>query len=547
MINAISQAIAADISWLWISARTLGICAWLASSTAVIAGLVSSTRLTPSAEGRRVVATAHRGAAVLTLVFVVAHIAVLLPDPYAKLTWSDVVLPGLAANHTFATALGTMAFLALVSVVLTSAFRSALPVAVWRRVHVAAYVVWPLASLHFILMGTDVMASWSLFMIGVVGAVLVLLLLRRGFVRASSATTPGTGTAVSKPTIATNSGPGAELLVTDVIDEIADSKTFVFAFPGDRANQFTYQPGQHLTLQIPSDWHAPVARCYSLSSAPGVDPDLRITVKRTPGGYASNWLCDNVVPGMRIRSLAPAGSFTPSSTMDELLLFAGGSGVTPMISMIKAAATNRGLRVTLVYANRDQNSIIFESQLSRLEQRGEGRLVIHHWLQSESGIPTSNMVSAMLNEHRDAEVFVCGPAPFMNLVVTTAQAFGWPELKVHSEVFTSLSGDPFAGGRRPRSTRTAGGTAVLTRTTLAEVHVAGSDHVIDWPSDANLVDAMLDAGIEPPYSCREGICGTCECTLVEGCVSSGSRSHQAGTRVLGCQVRPTSEAVTLRF
>ena len=548
MNQAISQVLAADVPWLWLSARTFGICAWVASSAVVLIGLAMSTRLFGSRVSMRSMTTIHRAAATFTLVFVLGHIVSLVPDPYAKLTLLDAFVPGFAPNNTFATSLGTIAFLSLIIVSLAGVFRSQFSAKAWKTVHALAYIVWPLVSVHFIMMGTDAMATWSLAMIGVVSGLLVLLLLRRGFVTPKRAVRSNARKAARSG--AEFSGRSAELTLTQVIEETADAKTFVFSVPDAHAAAFRYLPGQFLTLRVPSDLTGSVARCYSLSSSPDIDSDWRVTVKRTPTGYASNWLCDNLQPGMKLEALRPGGTFTPSEGMTELLLFAGGSGITPMMSIIKSALAAQRAQVTLVYANRDEQSIIFRDDLQDLARKHPGQLVVHHWLQSVSGIPTANNVSEALAAHRDAEVFICGPAPFMELVKTTARNFGWPGAKVHVEEFRSLEGDPFAR----RSTQAgadkrdrAGDGAVLVRSAIAQVELDGESHEVDWPQDSTLVDAMLDAGLDAPYSCLEGVCATCECKLVKGAVESDSASHSSGERVLGCQVRPTSDAVSVRF
>src|SRR6266545_1051995 len=125
------------------------------------------------------------------------------------------------------------------------------------------------------------------------------------------------------------------LSVSEVITETADARSLVFDLPPDQLEHFTYRPGQFLTLRIPSDRCGSVARCYSLCSSPHVDDRLRVTVKRTLDGYASNWICDNIKPGDTIEALAPAGIFTPKSLHGNLLLLAAGSGITPVLSIIK--------------------------------------------------------------------------------------------------------------------------------------------------------------------------------------------------------------------
>ncbi|HEU5109433.1 MAG TPA: FAD-binding oxidoreductase, partial [Micromonosporaceae bacterium] len=138
------------------------------------------------------------------------------------------------------------------------------------------------------------------------------------------------------------------LTVAEVITETAQACSLVF-----EPAPFDYLPGQFLTLRIPSDRCGSVARCYSLCSAPQAGEAPRVTVKRTPGGYASNWICDNVRPGSTIEVLAPAGIFRPHSFDGDLLFFAAGSGITPVRSLVRSALAVGTGTLTLVYANRD--------------------------------------------------------------------------------------------------------------------------------------------------------------------------------------------------
>src|SRR5439155_10086266 len=133
------------------------------------------------------------------------------------------------------------------------------------------------------------------------------------------------------------------------------------------------------TLRVPSDKTGSVARCYSLASSPHIDDAPKVTVKRTVGGYASNWLCDNVSAGDRIDVLPPAGTFTPADLDTDFLLWAGGSGITPVMSILKSALCAGTGRVVLVYANRDERSVIFADELRSLTARHGGRLTVVHW------------------------------------------------------------------------------------------------------------------------------------------------------------------------
>ena len=154
-----------------------------------------------------------------------------------------------------------------------------------------------------------------------------------------------------------------ELTVVDVVEETADAHSISFAVPEGAEEHFDYKPGQFLTLAVPSDQTGVAARCYSLSSSPHDGGPLTVTVKRTADGYASNWVCDHLREGDTIRVLPPSGIFTPASLDADLLLFAGGSGVTPIMSITRTALAQGSGRVVVFYANRDERSVIFAREL----------------------------------------------------------------------------------------------------------------------------------------------------------------------------------------
>ena len=162
-----------------------------------------------------------------------------------------------------------------------------------------------------------------------------------------------------------------ELQIAEVVAETDDARSLVFAVPdapGDPdipPERLRYAPGQFLTLRVPSDRTGSVARCYSLCSSPFTDDALTVTVKRTADGYASNWLCDHAHAGMRIHVLAPSGTFVPKTLDDDFLLLAAGSGITPIMSICKSALAEGSGQVTLIYANRDERSVIFCRRAAR--------------------------------------------------------------------------------------------------------------------------------------------------------------------------------------
>ncbi|MFC4376454.1 2Fe-2S iron-sulfur cluster-binding protein [Nocardia halotolerans] len=331
------------------------------------------------------------------------------------------------------------------------------------------------------------------------------------------------------------------LRVAAVIEETATARSLVFEVPEHAADRFAYRPGQFLTLRIPGE--PPVARCYSLASSPCTGEPPKVTVKRTEGGYASNWLCDNISVGDSIDVLPPAGTFTPASLDEDLLLWAGGSGITPVLSILVSALVRGRGKVVLFYANRDRDSVIFDRILDELAQRYPERLTVTHWLQSREGVPTVDQLTEFAAPYADHHSYLCGPGPFM-AAVTEALA-DRPRERVTTEVFVSLSGDPFADPD-PIVDDADADTAEV------DVELDGTVHALRWPRERTLVDVMLAGGLDVPYSCRAGECGSCACTVVDGEVTRGESGlldddDIAAGYALACQARPKSDTVRIRF
>ncbi|GAA2065462.1 ferredoxin--NADP reductase [Williamsia deligens] len=349
-------------------------------------------------------------------------------------------------------------------------------------------------------------------------------------------------------TLTPHSTRSAVLTVAEVIEETADARSIVFDVPEEIASRFgEYRPGQFLTVRIPSDRTGSVARCYSLSSSPFSDPRPKVTVKRTAEGYGSNWLCDKVTAGSEIEVLPPSGVFTPHDLDSPLLLLAAGSGITPIMSILKAALEKGTAPIVVVYANRGENDVIFAAELRTLAAAHARRLTVIHWLESVQGLPTADALSALVAPFSGHSAFMCGPAPFMDAVHTALSAAGFPHDHVHAEVFTSLSGDPFDDPdlEAPTDEETADAATV-------SVELDGTVHELSWPRSKTLVDIMLAAGLDVPYSCREGECGSCACTVVDGTVQMDNvgaldQEDIDDGYILGCQARPTSDALTIEF
>lgn len=342
-----------------------------------------------------------------------------------------------------------------------------------------------------------------------------------------------------------------ELQIAAVIEETADAHTLVFTTPDDKPvapERLRYSPGQFLTLRVPSDRTGSVARCYSLSSSPFTDDRLAVTVKRTVGGYASNWLCDNAHPGLRMHALAPSGLFVPKTLDGDLLLVAAGSGITPMMSICRSALARGRGSITLIYANRDEESVIFAGALRELAAEHPGRLTVVHWLETVQGLPSAGALAALAAPYAAREAFICGPGPFMATAERALLQAGTPAERIHIEVFRSIESDPFAKiviDDTPPADG-AGGPAT------ASVTLDGTTHQVRWPRSAMLLDVLLDAGLDAPYSCREGHCGACAVLVQTGAVQMEINdalddSDCAEGLILACQARPVSDLVEVSY
>ncbi|TDP42668.1 ferredoxin--NADP reductase [Nocardia ignorata] len=337
------------------------------------------------------------------------------------------------------------------------------------------------------------------------------------------------------------------LRVAAVIAETTDTRSVVFEVPDELRERFAYQPGQFLTLRIPSELTGSVARCYSLASSPFTDDLPKVTVKRTEGGYGSNWLCDNISAGDELEVLPPSGVFTPRDLDTDLLLFAAGSGITPVISILKSALAKGSGKIVLVYANRDAGSVIFADELRELVGKFPQRLSVIHWLEPLLGLPTADMLARLVSPYTAYEAFMCGPKPFMDLVHTALAALDVPRSRTHAEIFNSLAGDPFADHAPAEVSEEEAADAATV-----EVELDGQVHELSWPRKQTLVDIMLDKGLDVPYSCQEGECGSCACTVLEGKVEMENSEildpeDIENGYILGCQARPVTDHLKIQF
>ena len=331
--------------------------------------------------------------------------------------------------------------------------------------------------------------------------------------------------------------------VAEVIRETDEACSLVLDVPASLVAEFGYRPGQFVTVRVPSERCGSVARCYSLSSSPVLGERPAITVKRTEGGYASNWIFDRVRAGTVLDLLPPAGMFSPRSLDGDFLLFAAGSGITPVMSILKSALHAGRGRVVLVYANRDERSVIFGGLLRGLAADSGGRLVVVHWLDSLLGVPSAAALAALAQPYASSEVFICGPDPYLSLVREALGQLRVPAGRVHVERFLSLAENPFE--QAPLAPDDA------LAATLS-VTLDGATTELPWPAGARMLDVLIDAGLDAPYSCRQGICGACACQLTGGEVEMAHNEvlkdgDLAEGYILACQALAVTSGVSITY
>jgi ferredoxin-NADP reductase len=326
------------------------------------------------------------------------------------------------------------------------------------------------------------------------------------------------------------------LRVRRVIQETADARSLALEVPTGLAAAFGYEAGQFITVRAVLDGGVHL-RSYSMSSSPAVDSELRVTVKRVPGGPVSNWLHDAVNEGDVLEVSPPGGSFVLGHGDRDIVAFAAGSGITPVFSILTTALAVTGRRARLLYANRDRAAAIFGADLDALAARFPGRLAVEHHEDVARGFISRGEVARVADGTSDADYYICGPAGFLEMVQAGLRDLRVDESRVHTERFTPAS-EPQAAGAAD------GGTVIirLGGKTVRAAHRSGH----------TLLQSARSAGLRAPSSCEAGTCATCMARVVQG--HAVMRNNEALTAdeaaegwVLTCQAVPVTSVVEVVY
>ena len=348
------------------------------------------------------------------------------------------------------------------------------------------------------------------------------------------------------------------LKVAEIVPETAEANSIRFEVPPELREEFAFKAGQHLTLRATINGEE-VRRNYSLCTAPA-EGDWMVTVKRIGGGLFSNWIGDQLKPGATLEVMVPHGSFTTDFDVAKsrhLVGIAGGSGITPVMSLIKTLLREEPLsRFTLLYGNRDSSSIIFLEALAALKDKHLGRLEIYHFLDAEE--QDIELFNGMLNRERleeaisalvpDAAVvdgwFICGPGPMMDAAEAALLDRNIPKDRIHIERFTAdRPPEAVAKEIAQLQTQAEGVTVAVT--------LDGRTRRVPF-TQGNILDSARAAGLPAPFACKAGVCATCRAKVTKGKVEMAvhyglTDEEVADGYVLTCQSVPVGDGVAVDY
>ncbi len=347
------------------------------------------------------------------------------------------------------------------------------------------------------------------------------------------------------------------LTVSDKRNETADSVRLTLQVPQALQEEFDFLPGQHLPIQIEVDGR-PVRRTYSICSVPG-NGALQLGIRVQPGGLFSGYVAEKLQPGDVLQAMPPFGQFHANIDPDSsktYLAFAAGSGITPVISIVRATLEQEpNSRFLLFYGNRQQNTTMFIDDLYALKNRFPERLQLFFlFTREEQEFPlfsgridaekTSELFRLFCNELDPDEAFVCGPHPMTDTVRDTLIGLGMDADAIHVERY---------GAPRKK-------TGVQDRVATADEHDCDVTVIMDGhrkmfqmsSAGLSIVDAAATQGIELPYSCKGGVCATCRTHLRDGEVRMDTNYglepwELEDGYVLACQSHPLTDQITLDY
>jgi ring-1,2-phenylacetyl-CoA epoxidase subunit PaaE len=347
------------------------------------------------------------------------------------------------------------------------------------------------------------------------------------------------------------------LAISDLRRETADAVSMTFVIPQELADDYSFAPGQYLTLRTMMEGEE-VRRSYSICSGPD-DGELRIAVKKVDGGAFSSWAADELKTGDQLDVMTPTGRFGVQPAPEQARThvgFAAGSGITPILSIVRGVlAREPNSRFFLFYGNRTTEGMLFREALEELKDRFLQRLSVFHVISGEEqdlpilhgrldGEKVRVLLRSLVPVSTIDHVFICGPTGMSEELEVTCRDIGIADERIHVERFVSgLGGKPRPKAVVPPSAPPKAFASLIIDGKRREVPVAEGEAILD---------AALRAGVDLPFACKGGMCSTCRAKLVEGKAEMDVNYSlepwelKAGY-VLTCQAKPVSEKVVVDY
>ncbi len=354
-----------------------------------------------------------------------------------------------------------------------------------------------------------------------------------------------------------------KLKIADVRRETSECVSVAFAVPPELKDEFHFYQGQNITVRTTMGGEE-VRRSYSICSSP-LEGELRVAIKKVEGGLFSSWANSELAPGHELEVLPPSGKFYTelrAENAKHYLAFAAGSGITPVISLIKTTlAVEPQSRFTLVYGNRHRPSILFREELEALKNRYMDRLALHHILsREEMDIPLYHgridagkcdmLCGRLIDLASVDEVFLCGPEQMIFSVKDWLETKGLDRKKIHFELFHTLEAGAAVS---PKTLTKTPSEAHRDATSRVTIRLDGLSHAFDLPYDGlSVLEAALKEGVDLPFACKGGVCCTCRARLLEGKVEMDANyaleaDELAAGFILTCQSHPRTDKVMIDF
>lgn len=339
------------------------------------------------------------------------------------------------------------------------------------------------------------------------------------------------------------------LLVKDIIKETNDALSISFK-NGNIFKKLAYKPGQFLTIHVPID-NVVHKRAYSFSSNPFTHKDLKITIKRVEKGLVSNYVHNHLKIGDKLKVDNPTGSFYIEPINDikkQYVLFAGGSGITPIFSIIESVLTKEDSKILLIYANQNLESIIFHDKIKALEEKYPNNFSVEHIISSNttnqenyhSGLATKELLDTIFLKHdlqyENHTYMICGPFGYMEKIKEILKINGISRDQIKIEVFKSPE------------------IKLSRKDLISDVTLKfnGKLHKIKVKGDKSILQQAMSENIVLPYSCRSGMCSTCKAKCTSGSIKMTDghflpESDVAKGDILTCVSYPVSERVVIEI